>query len=436
MTISSSLNAGVTGLSVNASKLATISDNIANSATFGYKRATADFQSLVMEQTRGSYSAGGVRVTTGRAVDERSTLVTTTNATDLAIGGRGMLPVTPMSALNQANGTLPLQMTTTGSFRPDENGVLRSDSGLALMGWPANRDGTIPAFPRDTAVGLQPVRIDSAKLEGDATTAISLGVNIPAIDTLPGATGTPRSLSVEYFGNLGQSQNLDVTFTPTLPALPTDPATNTWTMEIRDDAQGGALIGAFTVEFDDSRAAGGMIAAVTDLGTGTYDATTGEVTVAAQSGDILIDIGMPLEEGPLTQLSDTFAPLAVTKDGSPVGILAGLEVDQNGNLSAIYDTGYTKRLYQIPVVDVRNLNGLEALSNQTYQVSPDSGDFYLWDAGAGPVGDMVAFSREESAVDVASELTQLIQTQRAYNSNAKIIQTVDEMLQETTNIKR
>src|SRR6056297_3992189 len=123
MTISSSLNAGVTGLSVNATKLATISDNIANSATFGYKRATADFQSLVMEQTRGNYSAGGVRATTGRAVDERSTLVTTNNATDLAIGGRGMLPVTPMTSVNQTSGTLPLQMTTTGSFRADENGI-------------------------------------------------------------------------------------------------------------------------------------------------------------------------------------------------------------------------------------------------------------------------------------------------------------------------
>ena len=60
----------------------------------------------------------------------------------------------------------------------------------------------------------------------------------------------------------------------------------------------------------------------------------------------------------------------------------------------------------------------------------------LWNAGDGPTGDIVGFAREESTVDVASELTQLIQTQRAYSSNAKVIQTVDEMLQETTNLKR
>ena len=46
------------------------------------------------------------------------------------------------------------------------------------------------------------------------------------------------------------------------------------------------------------------------------------------------------------------------------------------------------------------------------------------------------YAREASTTDVAEELTYLISTQRAYSSNAKIIQTVDEMLQETTNIKR
>ena len=61
---------------------------------------------------------------------------------------------------------------------------------------------------------------------------------------------------------------------------------------------------------------------------------------------------------------------------------------------------------------------------------------FLWDAGTGPTGGIEGFAREQSTTDIANELTQLIQTQRAYSSNAKIIQTVDEMLQETTNLKR
>jgi flagellar hook protein FlgE len=435
MTISSSLNAGVTGLGVNASKLATISDNIANSATYGYKRATADFHSLVLDQNKGTYSAGGVRVTTGREVTERGTLITTTNATDLSVGGRGMLPVIPVSALARGVGSTPLQMTSTGSFQPDADGILRTDSGLALMGWPADQDGNVPNYPRDTIGGLVPVRIDGSQLQGDATTSITLGVNLPATDTADGADGTPREMSLDYYGNLGQAQTLNFAFTPTVPPAG-DPATNEWTMAIRDAAQGNLLIGEFTVTFDDSRANGGTIASIVDLGTGTYDAATGMMTVAAQSGDLLIDVGRPLESRGLSQLSETFAPLSVVKDGSPVGLLTGVEVDVNGNLRAIYDNGFSKRLYQIPIVDVPNPNGLQSQGNQSYQASAESGNFYLWEAGTGPVGDMIGFSREESAVDVASELTQLIQTQRAYNSNAKVIQTVDEMLQETTNIKR
>ena len=69
-------------------------------------------------------------------------------------------------------------------------------------------------------------------------------------------------------------------------------------------------------------------------------------------------------------------------------------------------------------------------------MSPESGSFFLWDAGTGAVGSVQGYSREGSKTDVAAELTNLIQTQRAYSSNAKVIQTVDEMLQETTNIKR
>ena len=432
MTISSSLNAGVTGLNVNATRLATISDNIANSATFGYKRSVAEFHSLVLDQSRGTYSAGGVRVTTGRAVAQRGTLITTNNPTDLSIGGRGMLPVTPATALSGQSGELPLRMTTTGSFRADADGYLRTESGQVLLGWPANQDGQIPPFPRDTIGGLQPVRVDANQYEGDATTAISLGVNLPAAETEAGASGDPIEMTLEYFGNLGQAQDLSITYTPVVPAAG---ATNTWTVEVRDGAQGNAVVADLQVTFDDSRDHGGTIDTVT-ASTGSYDAATGLVTIAAQSGPITIDIGRPQEARGLSQLSDVFAPVAITKNGSPVGNLASIEVDANGQLSAVYDTGFARTIYQIPVVDVPNHNGLQALPNQTYQVSSQSGAFYLWDAGDGPVGDLVGFAREESATDVASELTQLIQTQRAYNSNAKVIQTVDEMLQETTNIKR
>ena len=159
MTISSSLNAGVAGLNVNATRLATISDNIANAGTYGYKRAVADFHSMVISSSEGTYSAGGVRVTTSRMIDEPGALVTTANSTDLAVRGRGFLPVTDAASVAINASENPLYLTTTGSFRTDADGYLRTSTGVTLMGWPADADGTIPSFPRDTSAGLQPVQV-------------------------------------------------------------------------------------------------------------------------------------------------------------------------------------------------------------------------------------------------------------------------------------
>ena len=194
MTISSSLNAGVAGLAANASRLATIADNIANSATYGYKRAVADFSSLVIESGRGTYSAGGVRVTTQRLIDQPGALASTSNATDLAVRGRGFLPVTTESSLLNSIGDFPLFLATTGSFRTDENGFLRTASGVTLMGWPAAPDGSIPTFPRDTGDGLEPVQINVNQFTSEPTTRIELGVNLPATETEFGSSGTPLDL--------------------------------------------------------------------------------------------------------------------------------------------------------------------------------------------------------------------------------------------------
>jgi len=433
MTISSSLNAGVMGLSANASKLAVISDNIANSGTYGYKRSEADFHSMVTGGASGSYTAGGVRVTAQKLIGDRGSLIGTSNATDITVRGRGMIPVTDIASI-KSGGTLPMMLSTTGSFRTDDDGYLKSETGQVLMGWPALADGTIPTYPRDTAVALEPVQIRVNEFAGEPTTQMTLGVNLPATATEPGAAGTAEVLTVEYYDNLGTSENLEVTFTPTVPSA--QPASNTWTMQLRDQASGGTLVGEYTLTFNDTRTSGGTLASVTTISGQPYNPATGEIGVSVSSGPISITVGLLNTSGGMTQLSDTFAPVAVSKDGAPVGNVTGIDIDSTGMVNVLYDTGITRTVYQVPVADVPNPNGLTALDSQTYLVSRDSGEFFLWDAGAGPTGDIVNYAREESTTDVASELTDLITTQRAYSSNAKVIQTVDEMLQETTNIKR
>ena len=439
MSISSSLNAGVAGLAANATRLAGISDNIANSGTYGYKRVNTQFEGMVINQARGAgvYSAGGVRAMTSRVIDQKGALISSSHPLDLAISGRGMLPVIPSATLGQNPADRPIMMTTTGSFRPDAEGVLRTESGLVLMGWPANSDGTVPTQTRDAVGGLQPIVLNANQTSADPTTMMSLGINLPAVATEEGASGEPMTTRVEYFGNLGTSESLNITFTP-VPSTVPGQMSNQWRMEIRDSASPPAtnLVGSYTLEFDDSPTLGGRLASVTTLSGGAYDATTGELALTVAGGPMAVRIGTVGDANGLTQLADSFKPVNISKDGSPVGNLTAVEVDENGLMRATYDTGFIRTIYQIPLVDVPNPNGLIALNNQTYQVSPSSGSFFLWDAGDGPTGTVVGYAREGSATDVAAELTDLIQTQRAYSSNAKVIQTVDEMLQETTNIKR
>lgn len=437
MSITTSFNAGIAGLNANAIRLATIADNIANSSTFGYKRMEADFHSMVIRgNAPGMYSAGGVRATTARMIEQRGALVSSSNPTDIAVGGRGFLPVTNLLAAQGGSGAYPMSLVSTGSFRPDSNGILRTDTGMVLLGWPANPDGTIPSFPRDSVGGLQPVRIDANQHAGNPTTRVQLGVNLPATSTRAGADGEPIELSLEYFDNLGVASSMQVTFTPTVPA---DGASNTWTLTITDPDNDDLVVAEYTLEFDDSPENGGKLLSVTQAAGapgGAYDPDTGEVSIEIGGNTIAMAIGGVDGQRGLTQLSDRFTTPSIVKDGSPVGNLVSVQVDASGRLNAIYDTGAVRTIYQIPLVDVPNPNGLISLDNQAYQVSRESGAMFLWDAGEGPTGEMIGFAREESTTDVAVELTQMIQTQRAYSSNAKVIQTVDEMLQETTNLKR
>ena len=435
MTISSSLNAGVAGLASNANQLASISDNIANSSTYGYKRVETDFHSVVIGSSGGNYSAGGVRTSTQRHIDERGSLVATNNSTDLAVTGRGMIPVTTQSDVLSNEGDEQMLLTTTGSFRTDSDGYLTTESGLVLMGWPAAADGSIPTYPRDTSVGLEPVQINVSEFSGEPTTEITLGVNLPATATKFDSvtSGEVQQMQVDYFDNFSTSESIGISFTPTVPA---SGASNEWTMVLTDSAQSDAVIGEYVLTFDDTPEAGGDLASVTTVSGGTFDPVTGTMIVDVAAGPIEIELGIPGGNSAVTQLDTKFQPTGITKDGSAVGNITGVEVDANGMIYALYDTGVTQTLYQIPMVDVPNQNGLMAMDRQTYAVTPDSGAFLLWDAGTGPTGELVSYVREESTTDVAQELTTMIRTQRAYSSNAKVIQTVDEMLQETTNIKR
>ncbi|MEM8760717.1 MAG: flagellar hook-basal body complex protein, partial [Pseudomonadota bacterium] len=191
MTLSSSLSASVAGLQANATRLAVISDNIANSQTAGYRRGDVDFNALVIPGGQQStYSAGGVLASTYREVANSGTLIASSSATDIAVSGGGFLPVTTETAVGLPAAQRPFLLTPTGGFERSADGFLQTRSGLVLTGWPTDGDGNLLGnVVRDSPTDLQPVQLTPFLTTADPTTEAELVLNLPAADTAAGASG-------------------------------------------------------------------------------------------------------------------------------------------------------------------------------------------------------------------------------------------------------
>lgn len=436
MSLGSSLNAGVLGLQANAARLAMISENIANNNTAGYKRAEIDFSTIVLSDDQpGSFTAGGVTSSVRRSINEKGLVEATGNSTDISIKGGGFIPVAKSNTPDNLNPARDeYRLATTGSFRPDVDGNLVTNGGHYLLGFRVDQNGAAlnPAIARNSFESLEVVNIGASGFTASPTTTIEFAGNLPAQDTDAAASGDPRILPVEYFDELGNSQTLTLTFTPSIPA--TGFSAN-WQFTVTDSAN-AAVVGDFDIQFNQSGTAAGTIDAVTAT-TGLYDPATGKLSVTVAGGnDIAIDIGRPDTGDGLVQFSGEFAPLRISKDGASFGNILRVEIGDDGMVNAIFDNGQTRPIYQILVADVINPNGMQLTDGNVFRLTQESGGLFLFNAGNGPVGSTAGYSLENSTVDIAQELTALIETQRSYSSSARIITTVDEMLQETTNLKR
>jgi flagellar hook protein FlgE len=202
MSLYGALFGGVSGLSAQSSKIGTISDNIANTNTIGYKQATATFSSLVVNSSSAvSYQTGGVRAGTRLDIDKQGLLQSTQSATDLAISGGGFFVVRAVPD-GSVGGTAATPLySRAGSFTPDSLGNYVNSQGYFLQGWPLDRDGRLPgevgnlnttAFTNFDS--LRPVNVESASGVAQGTSTISLGANLKASEVIyPGEAGTLKS---------------------------------------------------------------------------------------------------------------------------------------------------------------------------------------------------------------------------------------------------
>ncbi len=434
MSISNAMQTGVSGLLANASAIGNISDNIANSNTSGYRRTFSQMVTATSEGSEGSASNSVHSITT-LDMSEGAEIQGTGSSTDMAIRGDGFFVVskTPNDP-NVANYVL----TRAGSFRPDSNGDLRNAAGFYLAGFPYASDGTLGSVDASSFTDLKTVNVDTGLSPGAPTTTMSLAGNLPSQQAGVANPGDPFSSSAEFFSPLGQSSRLQFMWQPTTTA-------NTWDLKF-EDADGNSY-GTVTVEFNNSGPNAGSPAsysAVTSTATApaafSFDTTTGVATISIDNGSspqvLNVSTGAPNTFEGMTQFSGDYTSIDVVADGSASGNLQRTEIDERGNIYGLYDNGKREALFAIPLSQVSNSVGLEIANGNTFRTTRASGSAILSTAGTDGAGTISTGVLESSNVEIAQELTDLIRVQRAYSSNAKIITTVDEMLDETTRLKR
>ncbi|GGL46523.1 MULTISPECIES: flagellar hook protein FlgE [Caulobacter] len=174
------------------------------------------------------------------------------------------------------------------------------------------------------------------------------------------------------------------------------------------------------------------IGASDPLATGTTPRWADGLGIDSQ--DIQIDLASAA--GGLTQYNSQSVVQSVNTNGTAFGNLTNIEVDDQGYVSAIFDNGVTRRIAQVAIATFSNPNGLKGVNGNAYRVTNESGTYSLKTPGQGGAGVIAPSTLEASTVDLSTEFTGLITTQRAYSASSKIITTADQMLEELLSIKR
>ena len=419
MSLYGMMRTGVSGMNAQANRLSTVADNIANAGTTGYKRSSTEFSSLIIPNVTGNYTSGGVTTSVRYATSQQGDLKYTTSTTDLAINGDGFFVVQDPSGK-------PF-LTRAGSFVPDGDGRLVNAAGFYLMGY--NAENGTPSAVTNGFGGLEPVLISQTELTAvpsknglftanlPSNAAVVVAGNLPSLNA-PTATASAKSSLVVY-DNLGSEVLLDIYFTKS--------GANTWEVAV----------------YNQANAAPGTSFPYTagPLATQTlnFDPANGKLT-AASLKDITIPVpgGVPftLDLAGTSQLATGYTVLDSKVDGNAPSGIDKIEVSADGTIYAQYENGSFKTLYRIPIATVQSPDQLNVEPGNVYSQSSDSGDIRIGFANEGGMGEVVSGALENSNVDIAEELTSMIELQRTYTANSKVFQTGADLMDILVNLKR
>jgi flagellar hook protein FlgE len=412
------MRTSASGMAAQANRLGTVADNIANSATAGYKRASAEFSSLILQSGGSEYVSGSVETQIRHSISEQGAFKFTTSSTDLAVKGNGFFVV--QTATDQT------YLTRAGSFVRDGDGNLVNAAGFKLMGY--SLAGGAPNVVTNGTGGLEVVNIGGFALEATPSAAGHLYFNLPsngntiAAANLPSANAAGASYngktSLVAYDNLGNEVTMDVYASKT--------GSGTWEISVFNHAA-AASGGGFPYT-------GGPVATTT-LSFGA-DGQFAPASPTSMTFTVPNGAAFTLDLSQSSQLATDYTVLSAAVNGNAPSGVDHVEIADDGYLYAVFENGERQAVYRIPLADVPSPDNLEPLAGNVFGLGPDSGDLQIGFAGSNGFGTMVSGALEQSTVDLASELTTMIESERNYTANSKVFQTGAELMDVLVNLKR
>jgi len=411
-----SFSTALSALSAHSTAIDVVGNNLANLNTPGFKTSVVSFHDLVTQSLGAGLGETQVGFGVGRPTTIRQfsqgAIQCSSGALDAAIQGDGFFIVQDNSGA--------LLYTRGGNFQVDKAGNLLTSTGERIQGWTEINPATGAVI---TSGAISDITVPIGTLKApNPSTSFSFDMNLNAA----AATGENFSTAIEVYDSLGSSHVLTVAFTKTGTA-------NEWDYSITvPDAD---LTSAFTPV----------------TGTLTFD-STGKFTSPA-STDAMPEVNITgLANGAsdmsltwnlydsatprVTQYAQPSSVSANAQNGSPAAQLIRVGLADGGKILAQYSTGEQAVVGQVAMASIRNPESLIAVGNNNYQLSARSALPAIGLPGTGGRGSILGGAVEYSTVDIAKEFTNLIVLQRGYQANTSVVTAVDELSQETINLKR
>jgi flagellar hook protein FlgE len=402
-----SFQQGLSGLNAAARNLDVIGNNVANSTTIGFKQGEAVFGDVFAASFGGG---AGTQIGIGtqfKSVTQhfsQGSITVSNNPLDVAINGQGFYRMSTGGVISY---------TRNGGFSLDKEGFIVGSSGQNLTGYQAVGGTIVPNV-------LGNLRLNAADLAPIPTSTTQIGANLSSADPiLPTAglvTTDPKSYNYSTaattYDSLGNVHTMNLYFNKTAP--------NTWDTSIYID---GTL----------ANGAGGP-SSLTFTNTGDFSAATNLVkTATLTNGASPLSITMDFTK--MSQYGTKFGVSSLSQNGYTSGSLSGYSVGTDGIIVGNYSNGLTQQLGQIALSNFTNPQGLSSMGNGMWIETSQSGIALTGAPNTASLGSLQSLAKEDSNVDLTSELVNMITAQRVYQANAQTIKTQDQLLQTLVNLK-